>query len=62
MTDLLIIPLELLQDVLARIGIVNEGIPLRAVNEPEVPRSWLTENRLWWHFSVAERELIWIWQ
>ena len=57
MTDLLIIPLKLLQDVLTRIGIVNEGIPLRAVNELEVPRSRLAENRFWWHFSpVAERD------
>ena len=55
-TDLLIIPLELFQDVLARIRIVDQGISLRTVNELEVPRSWLAEYRLWRHFLVAERE------
>jgi len=55
-TDLLIIPLELLQDMLARIRIMDQGISLRTVNELEVPRSWLAEYRLWRHFLVAERE------
>jgi len=55
-TDLLIIPLKLLQDVFARIGIVNQGISLRTMNELEVPRSWLTEYRLGRHVLVAERD------
>jgi len=55
-TDLLIIPLELLQDMFACIGIVDQGISLGTVNELEVPRSRLAEYRLWRHFLVAERE------
>jgi len=42
--------------MLARIGIVDQGVSLRTMNKLEVPRFWLTEYRLWRHFFVAERE------
>jgi hypothetical protein len=50
LTDLLIISFEFFQDMFACLGIVNQGISLRPVNELEVSRSWLTEYRLWRHF------------